>query len=85
MPIGSGHTLKPVVDDEDQFVGWIHTHPDARNPSILCQSFCAVRSGYTVDVHQVLLAEPLTLLPSLRCRICGAHGHVTNGQWEPCE
>jgi len=28
--------------------------------------------------------EPLTLTPSLRCRVCGDHGVVRAGRWEPC-
>ena len=83
FPIGHGHSFKAVHDAQDRFVGWIHTHPDARNPSVLCQSFCAVRDGYHVDVHQIVTAEPLTLEPSLKCRTCGAHGVVVNGKWEP--
>jgi hypothetical protein len=83
--LGQGHLFKPVHDSDDRFVGWIHTHPDARNTDVLCQSFCAVRAGFNVDVHQVLAADPLSLSPSLKCRACGSHGHVTNGRWEPCQ
>lgn len=27
--------------------------------------------------------EPLTLSPSIQCRACGSHGHITNGKWVP--
>lgn len=28
-------------------------------------------------------AEILTLTPSIKCRACGNHGHITNGKWVP--
>lgn len=28
--------------------------------------------------------DPLTLSPSLLCRICGTHGFIRSGRWEPC-
>lgn len=84
MSLGHGHTFEASIDAQGKLVGWLHTHPDARNPNDLCQSFCAVRPLNGAPVHQVVCADPLTLTPSLLCRTCGAHGHVTNGKWEPC-
>ena len=82
--LGLGHEFAPVTDNDDRLVGWLHTHPDARSTSgVLCQSFCAVRPIDGAPVHEILSAEPLTLSPSLKCRICGAHGEVTAGKWEP--
>lgn len=83
--LGHGHVFSPVVDQKDRLVGWMHTHPDARNPSALpCKSFCAIREGLNAPVHRVVQAKPLTLTPSLECRVCKAHGHVKDGKWEPC-
>ena len=31
----------------------------------------------------VVQREPLTLTPSLLCRVCGTHGHITAGKWVP--
>lgn len=84
MDLGHGHTFAPVLDQDERLVGWLHTHPDARNADArLCQSFCAVRSGFGPDVHEVVIVGPLTLSPSLKCRVCGSHGEVKNGKWEP--
>lgn len=83
IDLGAGHAFAPIHDQSDRLVGWLHTHPDARDASARsCQSFCAMRAGFGPDTHVVVQAEPLTLSPSLKCRICGAHGHVKNGQWE---
>lgn len=82
LNLGSGHEFAPVIDVEDRLVGWLHTHPDARSSlGVLCQSFCAVRPIDNAPVHDIISVEPLTLSPSLRCRVCGAHGEVVKGVW----
>lgn len=83
LELGYGHTFEVTLDSKDLLMGWLHTHPDARNSSVLCQSFCAVRPLNGCPVHQVTCNDPLTLTPSLMCRTCGAHGNVTAGKWEP--
>lgn len=84
LELGHGHYFEAVIDDREQLIGWLHTHPDARNAEgMLCQSFCAVRPLNGSPVHQIICVDPLTLSPSLKCRMCGAHGEVTNGKWEP--
>ena len=84
LDLEHGHIFESVVDGEGMLAGWLHTHPDARGNVEPCQSFCAVRAIDQHPVHQVVCADPLTLTPSLKCRTCGAHGHITNGRWEPC-
>lgn len=85
LDLGDGHSFEAVIGHDDHLVGWLHTHLDARSPTgMLCQSFCAVRPIDGAPVHQVLCADPLTLVPSLKCRMCGAHGNITNGRWESC-
>lgn len=84
MNLGFGHFFEVMLGQDDKLVGWLHSHPDARNPSEACQSICAVRPVDGAPVHDIIRAEPLSLSPSLKCRTCGAHGRVINGQWEPC-
>jgi hypothetical protein len=85
LDLGYGHIFEAVLGSDEQLIGWLHTHPDARSlEGMLCQSFCAVRPLNGTPIHQVVSVDPLTLMPSLLCRTCGAHGHVTNGKWEPC-
>jgi hypothetical protein len=83
LELGYGHTFEVTLDAHDQLMGWLHTHPDARNPNVLCQSFCAVRPLNGSPVHHVVCPDPLTLTPSLECRTCGSRGDVTAGKWEP--
>jgi len=35
------------------------------------------------DGWDVVSVEPLTLVQSLLCRICGHHGHLREGRWIP--
>lgn len=82
--LGGGHSLAPVLDQQERLVGWLHTHPDARSSSgALCQSFVAAREGFGAEVHEVVIVGPLTLSPDVRCGVCGAHGRVHQGKWEP--
>lgn len=83
IDLGHGHIFQVVNGIDGLLVGWLHTHPDARDVNVLCQSFCAVRPLNGCPVHQVVCVEPPTLTPSLKCRVCGAHGNVSNGKWEP--
>lgn len=83
LDLGHGHEFVAVLGAEDRLMGWLHAHPDRRDPTIACRSFCAVRMIDGAPVHVITSADPLTLTPSLLCRICGAHGNVINGKWEP--
>lgn len=84
MDLGLGHKFEAVLNGDEHLAGWFHIHPDARNPRVTCRSFCAVCPLDGIPVHQVVVADPLTLSPSLECRMCGSHGHVVKGRWEPC-
>lgn len=36
-----------------------------------------------LDGWDVVKADPLTLSPSIKCRVCGNHGRIIEGQWRP--
>lgn len=43
-----------------------------------------VRENFSASrLWQVESMEPLTVSPSLLCRVCGHHGFIRNGRWEP--
>jgi hypothetical protein len=83
LDLGYGHYFEAALDVRGDLAGWLHAHPDARDATRPCKSFCAVRAVDGLPVHVVAQADPLTLSPSLKCRSCGAHGEVINGKWEP--
>lgn len=57
-----------------------YTHPDGKGGE--CSGWAPFlsysKNGWTVEQE-----EPLTLSPSLLCRICGHHGFIRNGRWVP--
>lgn len=40
-------------------------------------------AGVDIKPWDIVSRDPLTLTPSILCRACGNHGHITNGQWVP--
>jgi len=84
LDLGGGHTLEAVFDADDLLAGWLHRHPhpDGNTPTP-CQTLCAVRYIDGVSVYRVDQADPLTLSPAVRCRLCGVQGHVVRGVWVP--
>lgn len=36
-----------------------------------------------ISTWDVVQREPLTLTPSILCRVCQNHGFITNGRWVP--
>lgn len=77
------------IADVEKF-GLVVEHPDKREPWKACAG------GITFDtptaqqlgckvVWQIVSLEPATLHvePSLLC-LCGDHGFIRNGRWEPC-
>lgn len=60
----------------------IHTNPRTGDE---CRGFihfdCAEAAGFPGPFWKVESWEPLTLSPSLLCRVCGDHGFIRNGQW----
>ena len=53
--------------------GWVAFHNSAWG-----RQFKSREVGWNVVSH-----DPLTLTPSILCRVCGHHGFITNGRWVP--
>lgn len=86
IDLGGGHTLTPFTwRDPNKVAGYIEEHPDARDPSQQCRGAVDLDTyeGAVGDTWHVEQAEPLTLSPSLLCRVCGNHGFVRDGKWVP--
>jgi hypothetical protein len=74
------------LPDVERF-GFMWEHEDARKPGERC-----LGSGhFDGEVQRQLVSEktrwavsswePLTMMPSLLCGACGAHGFITAGKW----
>ncbi len=85
--IGGDHSIEFVEYEGDAFAGMndYHVRPDGTE----CKGFIAIEGGKWAQAFDGMLAtwkieshEPLTLSPSLLCRVCGDHGFIRNGKWE---
>ncbi len=63
------------------FAGVAYNHPKP-NGTLCGEAWIPVRPECSRG-WDVVSTEPLTLAPSMRCRICGHHGYIQNGRWVP--
>lgn len=87
VDIGSDHQIQLVGYNGDPRAGMNdrHKRPDGSD----CIGFVAIDGGAwakefepgQIQVWQVESWEPLTLSPSLLCRVCGDHGFIREGKW----
>lgn len=79
--IDLGHGVRAEVrsvNGEIHGVYYEHTcngHPES-------PGFAAVKPTWS-DGWELVSLEPLTLSPSLLCRVCGHHGFIRDGRWVP--
>jgi hypothetical protein len=38
-------------------------------------------NGMKISGHTLVSIDPVTIQPSLDCRSCASHGHITDGRW----
>lgn len=93
IDLGAGHYLEPTTchgHPGDGVTGYIETHPrkDGDGPDP-CTGGISLRGhghgtrgdGSPRPEWNRTGEDPLTLTPSILCRVCGAHGFVTAGRW----
>lgn len=85
IDIGGGHFIEIVLyEGEAAGINDWHRRPDGT----WCKGWISFNGSawgkqFGNVGWDVVQREPLTLTPSLACRVCGDHGHVTNGRWVP--
>lgn len=87
LDLGGGRSFRftKAYGSED-IVGGIESHPrpDSDEP---CEGFVhfdvPANASETGPKWTVTSWDPLTLEPSLLCRVCGNHGFIRNGEWVP--
>lgn len=88
MDLGHGVTLEFTSWHEYERAGYLQTHQRA-DTGEECWSggmfdLPGIREHFPEGaLWQVECWEPLTLSPSMLCRICGNHGFVREGRWVP--
>lgn len=88
--LGEGRTASRVVFPPaagnlvGETAGFLVTHPGADGQP------CLSPSGHFIPTHAesavrwtIESMQPLTLSPSLACRVCGDHGFIREGRWVP--
>jgi hypothetical protein len=93
LDLGSGQFFEWKFlfgDPTERVVSAFRGHPSAKDGSPCC-SICwfdvpasaLLAPDPSRQLHSVVSWQPLELSPSLRCRVCGSHGRICNGRWEP--
>jgi len=80
-PIDVGHGVTIQARRIDGKVGgfaWWHPCERGRAEGYVNTEPVGPNPGWTL-----VSESPVTLTPSLECRVCGFHGHVTGGRWVP--
>jgi Family of unknown function (DUF6527) len=77
-----GYKLNTVtfrLDDDGRHVHWGHDCVGSFGTPHRRKTTLPVGPGR----WQLAQAEPLTVTPSILCKLCGCHGFITNGAWCP--
>jgi hypothetical protein len=81
IDIGHGVTIRWI--DGGNGLHW--KHPGCRAWSYLYFKPDQRSTGHVLSAGGPDDSEHITIVGSLLCPGgCGAHGHITNGRWEPC-
>lgn len=79
IDLGGDFAFTPrYIDGELHGFVFDHPRPDG--------SLCELSLGWIpvgTNGWQLHSLEPLTLSPSLLCKVCGTHGFVRDGKWVP--
>jgi hypothetical protein len=83
--VGHGvEVQKRYMDGALAGVAYNHARPDGSECPGGKGSWIPVKSGgSTLDGWDLVSESPLTLSPSLLCRVCGHHGFIRDGVWVP--
>ena len=86
LDIGDGHSLEFCEwhGDTMAIVVCHHKRPDGS----LCMHHAPIKGGAwdrefdgSIEAWDLVKREPLTISPSLACRVCGDHGFIRDGKW----
>jgi Family of unknown function (DUF6527) len=76
IDLGHGVFIEPrKLDGELAGLGWWHPCTGGER-----EDFIPLRPKMDRG-WDVIAAEPLTIFPSVLCRVCKFHGYITKGKW----
>ena len=78
-------SVRRYVADPDRPIGGVYYEHPRPDGSGTCHGWAAIpdKDGWPEHSWTLVSEDPLTLIPSLLCRACGHHGHITDGHWVP--
>lgn len=83
IDIGHGVWISYVNTKAGNDMGIIETHPANTDTGRCSGAVFFEGSGHNGPLWTVESRDPLTLSPSLLCRVCGHHGFIKSGRWVP--
>ena len=89
VDIGPGHSICFREWKSDVRALLLHRHPGkdgcecVSHINLKGSTWNAEFQGHDIGGWDVLSWEPLTLSPSLLCRLCADHGFIHEGKWVP--
>lgn len=90
VDLGHDHSYSRVVDADLNWVGINQWHLDPATGDECVGGFVPFNTPEALAVTvstsphwEVRSLDPLHLEPSLLCRVCGDHGFIRDGRWEP--
>lgn len=88
IELGDNHTIEFTSYKGDDRAGAIVIH--LTPAGVTCESFISMRGrawerefkeGNPIASWELISDNPVTLSPSLACRVCGDHGFIREGKW----
>lgn len=82
--IGHGVLMERVITEDGRWVGIFEEHAGNGGRCLGAAMFDVEDNPFSSGPKwRVESWDPLTLSPSLLCRICGNHGFIREGKWVP--
>jgi hypothetical protein len=92
LDLGGGHTIRWFTRNGEDVIGAVEEHPSLTESRYHKKGEpCAGSIYFNVpecrmgDVPRWAVEswEPLTISPSVLCKLCGNHGFIREGKWVP--
>jgi hypothetical protein len=80
--VDAGHEVVFEVRRLDGIVDGVHYEHPRPDGAGQCSGYVSVKPAWS-DGWDMVSESPLTLSPSLACRVCGHHGFIRDGKWVP--
>jgi hypothetical protein len=83
IDLGDGHAVE-VLEFKGETSGADVYHPGCKSPGFIPFTGKAYANEFkgAIETWELQFEDPLTVSPSILCRVCGDHGFIRSGRWE---